>query len=116
MLFNIEISPDVAALGLAVGLIFSLICYLTTNLSPGGMITAGWLAISFIEDYLMFLITIGVAVATFALTIGARKVVILYGKRLFASIVLISVLLQTTLMLLIQRDFPMLSPTRPSGS
>ena len=35
---------EVATLGLAIGLLFSLVCYLTTNLSPGGMITPGWVA------------------------------------------------------------------------
>ncbi len=37
-------TPEVAVLGISLGLFFSLICYLVTNLSPGGMITPGWLA------------------------------------------------------------------------
>lgn len=37
------LTPEIAAIGIGLGLMFSLICYLTTNLSPGGMITlAGW--------------------------------------------------------------------------
>lgn len=37
------LTPEIAAIGIALGLMFSLVCYLTTNLSPGGMITpAGW--------------------------------------------------------------------------
>lgn len=28
------VTPQTAALGIALGLLFSLICYLTTNLSP----------------------------------------------------------------------------------
>jgi hypothetical protein len=61
--------PEVATLGLAIGLLFSLICYLTTNLSPGGMITPGWVALTLVEDYrraaLVVLMT--------ALTFGASK-------------------------------------------
>jgi hypothetical protein len=37
-----------------------------------------------------------------------QQAVILYGKRLFAAVVLTGVLFQSTLFLLIQRDFPML--------
>jgi len=37
-----------------------------------------------------------------------QRLVILYGKRLFAAIVLLSVLLQLTLFLIIQRDVPLL--------
>lgn len=33
------LTPEIAAIGIALGLMFSLVCYLTTNLSPGGMIT-----------------------------------------------------------------------------
>jgi gamma-polyglutamate biosynthesis protein CapC len=31
-----NLNAQTAALGIALGLVFSLICYLTTNLSPGG--------------------------------------------------------------------------------
>ncbi|MFI7122730.1 poly-gamma-glutamate biosynthesis protein PgsC/CapC [Amycolatopsis sp. NPDC049868] len=105
---NGELPPELATIGLAIGLAFSLLCYLTTNLSPGGMITPGWLALTLVEDYRKA----GIVAATTALTFGASKVlqriVILYGKRLFAAVVLTGVLLQTTLVVLIQRDYPFL--------
>ena len=44
------VAPQLATIALAIGLLFSLVCYLTTNLSPGGMITPGWLALSLVED------------------------------------------------------------------
>ena len=44
---------------------------------------------------------------TYAGTRGLQRVVILYGKRLFAAVVLLSVLLQTTLFILIQKDYPL---------
>jgi poly-gamma-glutamate biosynthesis protein PgsC/CapC len=100
--------PEIATLGLAIGLVFSLVCYLTTNLSPGGMITPGWLALTLVEDYRLA----ALVMVTTALTFGAVKVlqqvVILYGKRLFAAVVLTGVVFQTTLFLLIQSDFPLL--------
>jgi gamma-polyglutamate biosynthesis protein CapC len=100
--------PEIATLGLAIGLVFSLVCYLTTNLSPGGMITPGWLALTLVEDYRLA----ALVVVTTALTFGAVKVlqqvVILYGKRLFAAVVLTGVVFQTTLFLLIQSDYPLL--------
>ncbi len=100
--------PEVATLGLAIGLVFSLVCYLATNLSPGGMITPGWLALTLVEDYRLALLV----VVTTGLTYGAVKVlqqvVILYGKRLFAAVVLTGVVFQTTLFLLIQSDYPLL--------
>jgi hypothetical protein len=37
-----------------------------------------------------------------------QRMVILYGKRLFAAIVLLSVLLQMTLFVIVQRDLPLL--------
>jgi poly-gamma-glutamate biosynthesis protein PgsC/CapC len=100
--------PEIATLGLAIGLVFSLVCYLTTNLSPGGMITPGWLALTLVEDYRLA----ALVVVTTGLTFGAVKVlqqvVILYGKRLFAAVVLTGVIFQTTLFLLIQSDYPLL--------
>ncbi len=33
-----DATSEVATLGIALGLVFSLICHLTTNLSPGGVL------------------------------------------------------------------------------
>ncbi|MGQ0838977.1 poly-gamma-glutamate biosynthesis protein PgsC/CapC [Actinokineospora sp.] len=103
-----SLAPEVATLGLAIGLVFSLICYLTTNLSPGGMITPGWLALTLIEDYRRAAIVVVMAGLTFGAVKVLQRVVILYGKRLFAAVVLTGVLFQTTLFLLIQQDYPLL--------
>jgi gamma-polyglutamate biosynthesis protein CapC len=100
--------PEVATLGLAVGLLFSLICYLTTNLSPGGMITPGWVALTLVEDYRRATVVVLMTALTFAASRMLQRAVILYGKRLFAAVVLTGVLFQSTLFLLIQRDFPLL--------
>lgn len=100
--------PEVATLGLAVGLLFSLVCYLTTNLSPGGMITPGWVALTLVEDYRRAAIVVFMTALTYGATKLLQRAVILYGKRLFAAVVLTGVLFQSTLFLLVQRDFPLL--------
>lgn len=103
-----DLTAQTATLGLAIGLVFSLLCYLATNLSPGGMITPGWLALAVVQDWVQALIIVGITILTFALTKVLQRVVILYGKRLFAAVVLLSVLLSLTLFLLIQRQVPLL--------
>jgi poly-gamma-glutamate biosynthesis protein PgsC/CapC len=103
-----ELSPEIATLGLGIGLVFALICYLTTNLSPGGMITPGWIALTLVQDAWQILVIVGMTALTFALTKVLERAVILYGKRLFAAIVLLSVLLQLTLFVIIKRDVPLL--------
>jgi poly-gamma-glutamate biosynthesis protein PgsC/CapC len=100
--------PEVATLGLAIGLVFSLGCYLLTNLSPGGMITPGWLALTMIEDQRRVLLVVVVTALTYGAVRVLQRFVILYGKRLFAAVVLTGVLFQSTLFLLIQSDYPLL--------
>jgi gamma-polyglutamate biosynthesis protein CapC len=102
------LAPQAATIALAIGLLFALVCYLTTNLSPGGMITPGWLALTLVEDAMKVAVIAGVTVITYLGIRGLRRVVILYGKRLFAAVMMLSVLLSTGLFLLVQRDYPLL--------
>ncbi|MFE6779682.1 poly-gamma-glutamate biosynthesis protein PgsC/CapC [Streptomyces sp. NPDC057702] len=104
----VELTPEMAAIGIALGLLFSLVCYLTTNLSPGGMITPGWLALTLVEDWRLATMVVGVTVLTYLSTRVLQNLVILYGKRLFAAVVLCGVLLQATLYLVLQHQYPML--------
>ncbi|MEV4657171.1 poly-gamma-glutamate biosynthesis protein PgsC/CapC [Micromonospora sp. NPDC049301] len=106
--FGGEFSAQLATASLGIGLVFALLCYLTTNLSPGGMITPGWIALTLIEDQLQAVVVVGATILTYLIAKLIQRVVILYGKRLFAAIVLVSVLLQLTLFLIVQRDLPLL--------
>jgi poly-gamma-glutamate biosynthesis protein PgsC/CapC len=106
--FGGELSAQLSTACLGIGLVFALLCYLTTNLSPGGMITPGWIALTLIEDKMHAAVIVGMTVITFALTKVLQRTVILYGKRLFAAIVLLSVFLQLTLFVLVQQDLPLL--------
>jgi hypothetical protein len=47
-------------------------------------------------------------ILTYLLARLIQRIVILYGKRQFAAIVLLSVLLQLTMFVLVQRDLPLL--------
>ncbi|URM91334.1 poly-gamma-glutamate biosynthesis protein PgsC/CapC [Streptomyces sp. MRC013] len=109
------LTPEIAAIGIALGLLFSLVCYLTTNLSPGGMITPGWLALTLVEDLQRAAMVLGVTVLTYLCTLLTQKYVILYGKRLFATVVLIGVVLQGTVMIVLQMEFPLLYANQTLG-
>ncbi|MCE7002232.1 poly-gamma-glutamate biosynthesis protein PgsC/CapC [Kibdelosporangium philippinense] len=102
------LAAEVATIGLAIGLLLALICVLVANLSPGGMISPGWLALTLIEDYRRAAIIVLMTALTYGGTKVMRRFAILYGKRLFAAIVLLAVLLQSSLFLLIQHDYPLL--------
>ncbi|MEU9301412.1 poly-gamma-glutamate biosynthesis protein PgsC/CapC [Streptomyces sp. NPDC048269] len=109
------LTPEIAAIGIALGLLFSLVCYLTTNLSPGGMITPGWLALTLLEDLQRAALVVGVTVTTYVLTLVVQRFVILYGKRLFAAVVLLGVLLQATVVIVLQMEFPLLYTNQTLG-
>ncbi len=103
-----ELTPEVAVLGISMGLLFSLVCYLATNLSPGGMISPGWLALTLIEDLRRVLLIVAVIALTYLAARLLRRTVILYGKRLFATVVMLGVFLQMTLFLFFLREYPLL--------
>lgn len=105
---GVMITAEVATVAVAIGLLFALACYLFTNLSPGGMITPGWLAVTIAEDVRKVLVVLAVTVVAYIGTRLLQKYVILYGKRLFASVILLSVLLSTGLFLVVHQDFPLL--------
>ena len=102
------LSLDTAAIGIGLGLFFSLICYLTTHRSPGGMITPGWLALTLYGDLRLFVMVLGVSAATYGCTRVLQRLVILYGKRLFAAVVMCGVLIQGALCLALRHQFPYL--------
>ncbi|MEU6390864.1 poly-gamma-glutamate biosynthesis protein PgsC/CapC [Streptomyces sp. NPDC046939] len=110
-----NLDAQTAALGIALGLVFSLVCYLTTNLSPGGMITPGWIALTLVTDVRMAGLMVLVAVGTYFLMKLVQRTVILYGKRLFAAVVLCAVLMQTTVMLALNHEFPLLYTSQTLG-
>lgn len=108
-------TPEVAVLGLSIGLVLSLVCYLATNLSPGGMISPAWLALLLVDDARKALLVLAVVVATYLLLQPLQRVVILYGKRLFATVVLVAVFLQMTVHIVVVDVWPNLFETTTLG-
>lgn len=104
----VGVSPAMAAIGIALGLFLSLICYLTTSLSPGGVITPGWLTLTLLGDWRLFVTVLGVSAVTYGCTRLLQRLVILYGKRLFAAAVMCGALIQGTLSLALRHQFPSL--------
>ena len=102
------LAPEVATIALAIGLLFALTCYLTTNLSPGGMITPGWIALTLAEDSRKMIVIVAVTALAYGGTLVLQRAVILYGKRLFAAVTMLSVTLSTGLFLVVQQDYPLL--------
>lgn len=109
------LTPEIAAIGIALGLLASLVCYLTTNLSPGGMITPGWLALTLVEDLQRASMVVGVTLLTYLSIVLVQRFVILYGKRLFAAVVLIGVILQATLIIGLQQEYPLMYTNQTLG-
>lgn len=99
-------TPEVAVLAIAMGLLFGLVCYLATNLSPGGMITPGWLALLLLVSLEQLSVLTGVVIVTYAGVRLLRRVVILYGKRLFATVVAVAVFIQVGFVLLLLHVLP----------
>ena len=93
-------TAEVAVLGIAIGVVLSLVCHLTTNLSPGGMVTPGWLAVALVEKPALVAVIGGLVLATWGAAILLQRAVILFGKRLFAGVVTLGVLLQMSVTLL----------------
>ncbi|MGI5223527.1 poly-gamma-glutamate biosynthesis protein PgsC/CapC [Actinoallomurus sp. CA-142502] len=112
---GIDVGPALSAVILAIGLLGALICYLVTNLSPGGLIVPGWLALTVVEWPKTVLVGVAATVTTYALMKVLRRHAILYGKRLFAATVLVAVLIEVALFLTLRGRFPAFFPHNTLG-
>jgi gamma-polyglutamate biosynthesis protein CapC len=101
-------TPEVAALALSLGLVGSLVCYLFTNLSPGGMVSPAWLALLLAESTGRLVLAVGVIALTYGAMVVLQRSVILFGKRLFAAVVLVGIFLQISSLMLFPGAHPLL--------
>lgn len=101
-------TPEVAALALSLGLVCSLVCYLLTNLSPGGMVSPAWLALLLAESATRLVLAVVVIVLTYGAMVVLQRAVILFGKRLFAAVVLVGIFLQISSLMLFPGAHPLL--------
>ncbi len=72
-------------LGMAIGFLF----YELVGLSPGGIVVPGYIAL-FLDQPLRIIITIVIAILTYYIVLFLSNYLILYGKRRFLSMMLIS--------------------------
>jgi gamma-polyglutamate biosynthesis protein CapC len=76
-------------IGIAIGFLF----YEIVGLSPGGIVVPGYIAL-FIDQPLRILVTITIAIITYYIVSFLSNYLILYGKRRFLSLILISFLVK----------------------
>lgn len=108
-------TPEIEVLGIALGLLFAVVCYLATNLSPGGMITPGWLAVVLVSDLRRIIPMLVVVAVTYVVMLGVRRIVLLYGKRLFATVMMVGVFLQVGVFLFLFDVYPTLFASSTLG-
>ena len=76
-------------IGIAIGFLF----YELVGLSPGGIVVPGYMAL-FFDQPLRIIITVGIAILTYYIVNFLSNYLILYGKRRFLSMILISFLVK----------------------
>ena len=85
---------------LVLGILISIIFYEITHISPGGIIVPGLLAM-YINQPQRIVYTIIVAVITYYIVKFISRYLIIFGKRRFALMIIISILLNIVLELII---------------
>jgi len=78
---------------ISLGIVVSLIYNEITDLSPGGLISPGYLALFMNQPDRVFA-TVVVALLTYLITQGLIKVLPIYGKRQFATAVTIAIVIK----------------------
>jgi poly-gamma-glutamate biosynthesis protein PgsC/CapC len=78
---------------IGIGVMVSFAFYEIIGLSPGGIVVPGYIAL-FLDQPVRILITLAVALLTYLVVIQLSNYVILYGRRRFLAMVLVSFLLK----------------------
>lgn len=78
---------------IGIGVMVSFAFYEIVGLSPGGIVVPGYIAL-FLNQPVRILITLAVALLTYLIVIQLSNYVILYGRRRFLTMVLVSFLLK----------------------
>jgi hypothetical protein len=104
------ISSETAALIMAITVVMSLVLYLKTNLSPGGMIVPGILVLTALEGLPSLGTTLLATSVVWVAVKGLTKVTILYGKRLFVTSLIVSTVVMISSFFSLHRGWPNLFP------
>ena len=78
---------------IGIGIVIGFLFYELVGLSPGGIVVPGYIAL-FFDQPLRVIFTIGIAIITYYLVLLISNYFILYGKRRFLSMILISFLIK----------------------
>ncbi|MBQ0901270.1 poly-gamma-glutamate biosynthesis protein PgsC/CapC [Micromonospora sp. U21] len=103
-----DLSSELGAVIIAAGLLFGLVGYLVTNVSPAGLMVPGCLVLTAMEDARSLLTVVAITAVTVAFMKVLQRVTILYGKRLFAVAVLVSSFMSVTSFVLLHLRYPFL--------
>ena len=109
-LVAVDLSSGTAAVIIAATLIVSTIFYLKTGLSPCGLITPSYLVLALVQSPWSLIVILGGTAVLWGVVTLLAKVMILYGKRLFAVTVSAGVLIQVSVFLLLHTSAPYLFP------
>ena len=103
-----DLSSELSAVIVAAGLLFGLVGYLVTNVAPAGLMVPGVVVLTALEDFR----SLGTVTVITALTVGImrlfQRLMILYGKRLFAVSMLVSAMLSVGAFTALHTRFPFL--------
>ena len=103
-----DLSSELSAVIVAVGLLFGLVGYLITNVAPAGLMVPGCVVLTALEEFESLATVAVVTVVTVALMKLLQRVAILYGKRLFAVTMLVSSFLSLCTFVAFHTRYPFL--------
>ena len=81
---------------LTLGVIFSIVFYEITEISPGGLIVPAYFAL-YLDDHLKLSVTAGISLLTLLLLKLLSRYTILYGRRRFAVCIILSFIIKMIL-------------------
>jgi gamma-polyglutamate biosynthesis protein CapC len=103
-----DLSSELAAVVVAAGLLFGLVGYLVTNVAPAGMMVPGFIVLTALEELRSLTTVTAITLVTVGVMKILQRLMILYGKRLFAVTMLVSTSLSLTAFLALHVRFPFL--------
>ena len=86
----IAFDDQTTRIAIIVGIVIAMLWYEKRNLSPGGVIVPGLVALFVVTRPLVIIYTLAVAIVTMVIVKKASDHVILFGRRRFAALMLIS--------------------------
>lgn len=105
---------DLVCLSIAVGLVVSLLFSETLGKAAGGLVVPGYLALHLTRP-LDILFTVITAAATYAIVYWASSVLVIYGKRRTAAMILVGFLLGAAVRMALLRAAPGIADPQYAG-